>query len=98
VSRGTCSFATRAQNAIHTGAVAMIVYNNRAGDLSSVTVGGSMNIVAVGIPRADGLAAMTAITNGATATHSASVCASDDAYFDGTSMATRTSPRHSCGP
>ncbi|UBV42154.1 S8 family serine peptidase [Deinococcus taeanensis] len=87
IARGTCTFAAKVANAVANGAAAVIVYNNRAGPLSSVTLGTQQTIPVVGITQADGLATLAAAQQGSV-TGSVSIYASDYEYFNGTSMAT----------
>ena len=83
ISRGTCSFEEKVNNAVASGAVATIIYNNTAGDLG-MTLNTQKSIPVVGITQASGQATLAALPT----TGNVSIFASDYAYLDGTSMAT----------
>ncbi len=83
IARGICSFEEKADNAIASGAVAAMIYNNVAGELG-MTLTNQKSIPVVGITQADGQATLTKLpTNGSVA-----ITGADYEYFDGTSMAT----------
>ncbi|MDB5046011.1 MAG: putative Serine protease, subtilase family, precursor [Deinococcus sp.] len=88
ISRGGCTFGEKASNAVANGAVAVILYNNVAGPLNSITLGSDMSIPVVGIPMADGLATLAAVQTASPVLGSVSVYAADYEYYNGTSMAT----------
>jgi subtilisin family serine protease len=72
ISRGTCTFLEKAQNAANAGAVAMIVYNNAA---TAPGIMGNLNtstIPAVMIAQADGIALRDFLTANTTAAMTAS--------------------------
>ena len=83
IARGTCSFEEKANNAVASGAVAAIVYNNVAGDLG-MTLTNQKSIPVVGIPQADGQATLAKLPT----TGNVAIGGADYEYFDGTSMAT----------
>jgi len=83
ISRGTCSFEEKVNNAVASGAVAVIIYNNTAGDLG-MTLNTQKSIPVVGITQADGQATLAALPT----TGSVSISSADYEYYDGTSMAT----------
>ena len=83
ISRGSCSFAQKVDNAVASGALAVIIYNNVLGTVNA-TLGSPKSIPVVTVTQADGLATMSRVpTGGSVSIHSA-----DYEYFDGTSMAT----------
>jgi subtilisin family serine protease len=83
IARGTCSFEEKVNNAVASGAVAAIIYNNTAGDLG-MTLNTQKSIPVVGITQTDGAATLRALPT----TGSVSIGAADYEYFNGTSMAT----------
>ncbi|PYE51834.1 S8 family serine peptidase [Deinococcus yavapaiensis] len=85
ISRGTCTFAEKVTNAVNSGAIGAIIYNNRAGDFGA-DLGSDKSIPVVTILQADGQALLQALT--ASTTGSLSVKTADYAYYGGTSMAT----------
>jgi minor extracellular serine protease Vpr len=60
ISRGTCAFSTKVQNAANAGAAAVIVYNNRAGGPIIMSVGETAAIPAVMVGQADSVALLDA--------------------------------------
>ncbi|KAI0397998.1 aminopeptidase Y [Xylariaceae sp. FL0594] len=57
IGRGSCTFATKVQNAASAGAVAAMIYNNEPVGVASGTLAGVNDYVAVGgLSQADGLA------------------------------------------
>ncbi|MGB0514983.1 MAG: PA domain-containing protein, partial [Wenzhouxiangellaceae bacterium] len=63
VSRGSCNFSVKVDNAEAAGAIAVMVHNNADGPPISMAGLETTNIPAVMIPRDDGLAATTFIGN-----------------------------------
>ncbi|WP_027481950.1 S8 family serine peptidase [Deinococcus pimensis] len=83
ISRGTCSFEEKVNNAVASGAKAVIIYNNTAGDLG-MTLNTQKSIPVVGITQQDGQNTLAKLPT----TGSVSITPADYEYFDGTSMAT----------
>lgn len=67
ISRGNCTFATKADNAQNAGAIAMVVYNNESGLPISMFMPNS-NLPSVMISQSDGLAILNQLTNDLEAT------------------------------
>ncbi|WP_027480883.1 S8 family serine peptidase [Deinococcus pimensis] len=83
ISRGSCSFGEKIDNAVRSGALAAIIYNNVDEDLNA-TLGSQKTIPVVGINKADGLRTLAAApTNGRVA-----IVPADYEAYNGTSMAT----------
>ncbi|ADV67017.1 S8 family serine peptidase [Deinococcus maricopensis] len=83
IARGTCSFEEKVNNAVASGAKAVMIYNNAAGELG-MTLNTQKTVPVVGITQADGQATLAALPT----TGTVSIGAADYEYFDGTSMAT----------
>ena len=66
IKRGTCSFHIKAANAQDAGAAGVIIYNNAAGGIQSITVVGpvAINIPAVSISQADGVTLDSRLASG----------------------------------
>ena len=62
IQRGTCSFAIKAQNAQDAGAIAVLIYNNAAGNLNIGGAAPGVTIPVYGITQANGLALIAAMT------------------------------------
>ena len=62
IQRGACAFAIKAQNAQDAGAVAVILYNNVAGNILPGGTAPGVTIPVYGITQADGLALIAAMT------------------------------------
>lgn len=88
ISRGTCSFAVKVQNAASSGAVAAIIYNNRTGTISMSLGTTAQAIPAVSITQDDGAATLTALQNSSPVASHVKIYHADYAYLSGTSMAT----------
>ncbi|WP_110887973.1 S8 family serine peptidase [Deinococcus yavapaiensis] len=89
IARGTCSFEEKVNNAVSSGAKAVIIYNNAAGDLG-MTLNVQKTVPVVGITQQDGQNTLAAINASATKSTpgTVSITSADYEYFDGTSMAT----------
>jgi subtilisin family serine protease len=66
IRRGTCSFHIKAANAQSAGAAGVIIYNNAAGGIQSITVVGPVpiNIPVVSVSQADGVTLNNRIASG----------------------------------
>lgn len=80
ISRGTCSFEIKANNAQAAGATALIVYNN-AGAAAGMNMGAA-TLPSVMIGQADGEAVLAAWTAGLSATINPAAAIIDDANVD----------------
>lgn len=80
VTRGSCAFTQKANNAEAAGAIGMILYNNTSGVISMSMPGATLP--SVSILQEDGLAILEAYEDGATATISASQKLTNEANVD----------------
>jgi hypothetical protein len=78
ISRGTCTFATKAANAKAAGAIGTVIYNNVAEGVLQGTLGGPGDYApTVGLSQADGQALVASINGGAVETAALEVILSE---------------------
>lgn len=83
ISRGTCSFEEKVANAVASGAKAVMIYNNTAGELG-MSLTNTYSIPVVGIYQSDG----QAVLNATSKVGGVEVLDADYESYNGTSMAT----------
>lgn len=83
IARGTCSFEEKTANAVGSGAIAVLIYNNVAGSLG-MSLTNAYNVPVAGLLQADGSGLLGKLPT----TGTVKVISADYEYFDGTSMAT----------